>query len=102
MGLDTKTYWLTDRQSQCDFHFDFDLTGQFSWKSECEEETKRLVWNGRQPGPPDQLTFDRRSVRYLSTEAEEEPLITSVTKQRLVKTVTDREYIACHIVIYEV
>jgi hypothetical protein len=19
MGLDTKTYWLTDRQSQCDF-----------------------------------------------------------------------------------
>jgi hypothetical protein len=24
MGLDTKTYWLTDRQSQCDF--DFDLT----------------------------------------------------------------------------
>jgi hypothetical protein len=24
-GLDTKTYWLTDRQSQCDFDFDFDL-----------------------------------------------------------------------------
>jgi hypothetical protein len=24
MGLDTKTYWLTDRQSQC--NFDFDLT----------------------------------------------------------------------------
>jgi hypothetical protein len=23
--LDTKTYWLTDRQSQCDFDFDFDL-----------------------------------------------------------------------------
>jgi hypothetical protein len=22
--LDTKTYWLTDRQSQCDFDFDFD------------------------------------------------------------------------------
>jgi hypothetical protein len=22
--LDTKTYWLTDRQSQYDFHFDFD------------------------------------------------------------------------------
>jgi hypothetical protein len=21
MGLDTKTYWLTDRQSQCDFDF---------------------------------------------------------------------------------
>jgi hypothetical protein len=25
MGLDTKTYWLTDRQSQCEFHFNFDL-----------------------------------------------------------------------------
>jgi hypothetical protein len=24
MGLDTKTYRLTDRQSQCDFDFDFD------------------------------------------------------------------------------
>jgi hypothetical protein len=23
MGFDTKTYWLTDRQSQCDFDFDF-------------------------------------------------------------------------------
>jgi hypothetical protein len=23
MGLGTKTYWLTDRQSQCDFDFDF-------------------------------------------------------------------------------
>jgi hypothetical protein len=26
MGLDTKTYWLTDRQSQCDIDFDFDYT----------------------------------------------------------------------------
>jgi hypothetical protein len=24
MGLDTKTYWLTDRQSQCNFDFDFE------------------------------------------------------------------------------
>jgi hypothetical protein len=31
MGLDTKTYWLTDRQSQCDFDFDSDLSSiQFS------------------------------------------------------------------------
>jgi hypothetical protein len=33
MGLGTKTYWLTDRQSQCDFDFDFDFeitsTGYF-------------------------------------------------------------------------
>jgi hypothetical protein len=25
MGLDTKTYWLTDRQSQCDFNFALSL-----------------------------------------------------------------------------
>jgi hypothetical protein len=25
MWPDTKTYWLTDRQSQCDFNFDFDF-----------------------------------------------------------------------------
>jgi hypothetical protein len=25
MGLDTKTYWLTGRQYQCDFDFDFDF-----------------------------------------------------------------------------
>jgi hypothetical protein len=25
MGLDTKTYWLIDRQLQFDFDFDFDL-----------------------------------------------------------------------------
>jgi hypothetical protein len=24
MVFDTKTFWLTDRQSQCDFDFDFD------------------------------------------------------------------------------
>jgi hypothetical protein len=24
MGLDTKTYWLTDRQSQCDYDIDYD------------------------------------------------------------------------------
>jgi hypothetical protein len=28
MGLDTKTDWLTDRQSQCDFDFDYDFDFQ--------------------------------------------------------------------------
>jgi hypothetical protein len=28
MGLDTKTYWLTDRQSQCDF--DSDLSSELT------------------------------------------------------------------------
>jgi hypothetical protein len=32
MGLDTKTYWLADSQSQCDFDFDFD---QVSSLREC-------------------------------------------------------------------
>jgi hypothetical protein len=25
MGFGIKTYWLTDRQSQCDFDFDFEF-----------------------------------------------------------------------------
>jgi hypothetical protein len=29
MRLDTKAYWLTDRQSQCDFEFDFDFDFDF-------------------------------------------------------------------------
>jgi hypothetical protein len=29
MGLDTKIYWLTDRQSQCDFDFDLRSDEQF-------------------------------------------------------------------------
>jgi hypothetical protein len=28
MGLDTNIYWLTDRQSQCDFDFDLTQLGQ--------------------------------------------------------------------------
>jgi hypothetical protein len=38
MGLDTKTYRLTDCQSQCDF--DFDLTAEFS-KFPSEGQTLR-------------------------------------------------------------
>jgi hypothetical protein len=44
MGLDTKTYCLTDRQSQCDFDFDFELirviwsssvsVQMFNWQTE--------------------------------------------------------------------
>jgi hypothetical protein len=35
MGLDTKTYWLTDRQSQCDFDFDY---GTILWRQLEEQE----------------------------------------------------------------
>jgi hypothetical protein len=37
MGLDTKTYWLTDRQSQCDF--DFDLSLEVVVEDDGEEKT---------------------------------------------------------------
>jgi hypothetical protein len=30
MGLDANTYWLTDRQSQCDYDFYYELTVQFT------------------------------------------------------------------------
>jgi hypothetical protein len=39
MGLDTKTYWLTDRQSQCDFDFDFD----FDLSSSVSKRMRRQV-----------------------------------------------------------
>jgi hypothetical protein len=31
MGLDTKTYWLTDRHSQCDFDLKTKAVTEFSW-----------------------------------------------------------------------
>jgi hypothetical protein len=49
MGLDTKTYWLTDRQSQCNFDFDFGI--DFTWvpkflrnSSVVEEELEVGLW----------------------------------------------------------
>jgi hypothetical protein len=51
MGLDTKTYWLTDRQSQCDFDFEFsqfsvgDSHGKFIVEEELEVDLwRRKVW----------------------------------------------------------
>jgi hypothetical protein len=50
MGLDTKTYWLTDRQSQCDFDFDFDLQVT-SYK--LRREVSQLASGGEDiKGPP--------------------------------------------------
>jgi hypothetical protein len=40
-GLDTKTDWLTDRQSQCDFDFDFD----FQSLQNPEDEGSDGPWN---------------------------------------------------------
>jgi hypothetical protein len=38
MWLDTKTYWLTNRQSQCDFDF------YFEWVWELELENWDELW----------------------------------------------------------
>jgi hypothetical protein len=103
---DLLTDWLTDRQSQSDF--DFDLTWpvqlsevtwskwlvgervqlQFSWKSVCEEKTRRLVRNGRQPGTQlVELSVDKEfckggcDKRTRVREAEESTLVGAVRKR---------------------
>jgi hypothetical protein len=38
IGLDTKTYWLTDRQSQCDFDLSQLITVSQSVSSQLSEE----------------------------------------------------------------
>jgi hypothetical protein len=35
MGLDTKTYWLTDRQSQCDFDLTLTFKSSTKFVGEC-------------------------------------------------------------------
>jgi hypothetical protein len=54
MGLITKTYWLTDRQSQCNFDFDFDFS---------------QLWDIRQPMKT--LTEDIVKIRYQVTTGED-------------------------------
>jgi hypothetical protein len=44
MGLDTKTYCLTDRQSQCDF--DFGLTAESSWQEPDGESSREETDTG--------------------------------------------------------
>jgi hypothetical protein len=45
MGLDTKTYWLTDRQSQCNFDSDFDKNnnGRSTRTSKQEDRHGKLL-----------------------------------------------------------
>jgi hypothetical protein len=72
MGLDTKTHWLTDRQSQCDFDFEVTSVVTKSVVTEvCEKKTD-----------------------------EESQLLRSVTGMRLVKT--DWKDLAYNIVICKV
>jgi hypothetical protein len=44
MGLDTKTYWLTDRQSQRDFDFDFDIDS-FIQEDEFVSDSSYVIRN---------------------------------------------------------
>jgi hypothetical protein len=70
MGLDTKTDWLTDRQSQCDFDFDL-LVDRWQAVLYCNLEGK---------------TWKRK--------AEESPLLTSFARKRLL-TLQAWEDLAC-------
>jgi hypothetical protein len=42
MGLDAKTYWLTDRQSQCGFDYDFDYNAVETSDKEIPSPTVSL------------------------------------------------------------
>jgi hypothetical protein len=42
MGLDANTYWLTDRQSQCDFDLTVSSAGGVLW-SEVESVQSKIV-----------------------------------------------------------
>jgi hypothetical protein len=49
MGLNTMTYWLTDRQSQCDFDFDLSLeyeTVKYGHESRGTRTQELLRWRG--------------------------------------------------------
>jgi hypothetical protein len=69
MRLDTKNYWLTDRQLQCDFDF-------WLWIWLLRESPETAL---RKVG--DSCEMDA-SLRGLSTGAEERPLLGNVTQQR--------------------
>jgi hypothetical protein len=69
MGLDTKTYWLTDRQSQCDFDFDnfsFYFIDPIPYKLKPELLCSRTPF-GNLPELNSLLLFPRNNSRHLST-----------------------------------
>jgi hypothetical protein len=84
MALDTKTYWLTDRQSQCDFDFDnpvsWGLAVQLSSGREAANKWSYSwvdSWQVFWTGGCDKETWEQ--------EAEESPLLEAVARKRLVK-----------------
>jgi hypothetical protein len=74
MGLDTKTYWLTDRQSQCDFDFDFESSSTKDrpvLSSDCNCQIAVNIWSwapdgGSTPRLTDWLTVSRNVILTLA------------------------------------
>jgi hypothetical protein len=65
---------------------------EFSWKSTFEEKTRRLVWNGRQPGT--QLVHLPVDKRIWVQEAEESASVEAVAKKRIVETEDTSLYVS--------
>jgi hypothetical protein len=89
MGLDTKTYWLTERQSQCDFDFDlgwelrirtmrFQSYGEFRERISIEELGR--VLEGRNSKMIEQEIAERLHSDLIA------PVLKSVGRKRMVKT----------------
>jgi hypothetical protein len=77
MGLDTKTYWLTERQSQCDFDFDFDFDFWLGIQFSCWVQLKVQLWDVNQRTTEAKIRYQETS----SEDAGEElPLWIAVTK----------------------
>jgi hypothetical protein len=64
MGLDTKTYWLTDRQSQCDFDFDFDFDSEWSLVSRVETGSNISTVALRVVGGNEMGSLESETVKY--------------------------------------
>jgi hypothetical protein len=70
MGLDTKTYWVTDRQSQCDFDFVSSAVGiQLVQLGNCSE-----------------IGDSQRGREAVNADVQGPTTLEAVTRQRLVKT----------------
>jgi hypothetical protein len=82
MGLDTKTYWLTDRQSQCNFDFDFDL-----WTSENSSTRQVGRVRIRLPGG----STVQNEYRDLDTAGRQNIAGEGITKKNPVAGMMDRE-----------
>jgi hypothetical protein len=69
-----------------------EFSWQFSWKSTCEENTRRLVWNGRQPGTQLVVSWQESCTGNCDSmiwvrEAGKSPSVEAVDRERLVENV---------------